>query len=172
MTNNERVWMTRKAYIGLQMQLAALRAGAGSEVSNLANDTDNVTAERQARQARINRIHDLIANAIVGEDPPNDGLAEPGMVLTVRYDATGETETFLLGLRGAEDADMEVYSPQSPLGSAIVGARPGEQRRYYIPNGAKLSVTLLGAVPYGTYASSTGEPYQPVSARKSRPAVA
>lgn len=48
-----------------------------------------------------------------------------GMVLTVRYDETGDTETFLLGIRGAEYDDMKVYSVQSPLGTAILGARPG-----------------------------------------------
>ena len=68
----------------------------------------------------------------------DDGVAEPGMVLTVRYDDTGEIETFLLGVRGVEDADIDVYSMQSPLGSAIAGARVGEQRTYSIPSGANL----------------------------------
>ena len=94
-------------------------------------------------------------NAVVGEDPPDDGLAEPGMVVTIRYDDTGDTETFLLGVRGAEYGDMEVYSVQSPLGAAIVGARPGERRSYESPSGRRLNVTLLKAVPYGIHA---GEP--------------
>jgi transcription elongation GreA/GreB family factor len=74
------------------------------------------------------------------------------MVLTIRYDDDGETETFLLGVRGAEDSELEVYSVHSPLGSAIAGARPGEQRTYTIPSGANLPVTLLSAVPYGAHA--------------------
>ena len=88
---------------------------------------------------------------MVGEDPPDDGVAEPGMVLTVRYDDTGEIETFLLGVRGVEDADIDVYSMQSPLGRAIAGAHVGEQRTYSIPSGANLPVTLLKAVPYGMH---------------------
>jgi len=112
---------------------------------------DNSIASHRARQARINQIHDMLANAIVGEHPPNDGVAEPGMVLTVRYDDTGEIETFLLGVRGAEDADIEVYSAQSPLGSAIIGARQGEQRTYSSPGKDSVPVTLLDAVPYGMY---------------------
>jgi transcription elongation factor GreA len=83
------------------------------------------------------------------------------MVLTVRYDDTGEIETFLLGVRGVEDADIDVYSMQSPLGRAIVGARPGEQRTYSIPSGVNLPVTLLKAVPYGIH---TPKPAQPQSA--------
>lgn len=90
-------------------------------------------------------------NAVVGEDPPDDGIAEPGMVLTIRYDETGDTETFLLGVRGAEYGDMDVYSNQSPLGAAIEGARPGERRTYTLPSGAALTVTLLEAVPYGIH---------------------
>ena len=102
-------------------------------------------------QARIQQIHDLLVNAVVGEDPPNDGIAEPDMVLTIRYDDTGDTETFLLGVRGAEYGDMEVYSNQSSLGAAITGARLGERRTYTLPSGAALTVTLLKAVPYGIY---------------------
>lgn len=75
--------------------------------------------------------------------------ATSGMVLTVRYDASGETETFLLGRRFGKDADIPVYSTLSPLGHAIAGARPGEQRDYMIPHErCPVSVTLLRAVPY------------------------
>ena len=69
----------------------------------------------------------------------------------MRYDDTGEIETFLLGVRGVEDADIDVYSMQSPLGRAIAGAHVGEQRTYSIPSGANLPVTLLKAVPHGMH---------------------
>ena len=152
MTSTERLWMTREAHTRLQNELAALRSRPSIEVPDDFMDyDDNLVAKYSARQARIRQIQDLLSNAVVGEDPPNDGIAEPGMVLTVRYDDTGEIETFLLGVRGAEDADIDVYSMQSPLGSAIAGARPGEQRTYSIPSGANLPVTLLKAVPYGMH---------------------
>ncbi|MGY4650707.1 transcription elongation GreA/GreB family factor [Mycobacterium sp. URHB0021] len=163
MTTAQGVWMTRRAYIRLQAELAGLRSQPAIEVPDDFMDYDNnVVAAYRARQARIGQIHDLLANAIVGEDPPDDGVAEPGMVLTVRYDDTGDTETFLLGVRGAEDADIEVYSAQSPLGSAIVGARPGEQRTYSIPSKDTVPVTLLDAVPHGLCAHRRFRP-QPVS---------
>jgi transcription elongation factor GreA len=153
MITTERVWMTRRAYIRLQAELAGLRSQAGIEVPDDAMDVDdNLVAGHRARQARIRQIQDLLTHAVVGEDPPDDGIAEAGMVLTVRYDDTDETETFLLGVRGAEEADMEVYTLQSPLGSAIAGAIPGERRTYSIPSGAEVSVTLLNAVPYGSAA--------------------
>ena len=103
------------------------------------------------RAARVRQLQEILANAVVGEDPPNDGVAEPGMVLTVRYDDTADEETFLLGLRAAEPdgGGLEVYSPASPLGRAVTGARPGDRRSYQVPNGATVHVTLLRAVPYG-----------------------
>ena len=152
MTSTERLWMTREAHTRLKTELAALRSRRGIEVpEDFMDYDDNLMAAHLARQARIHQIQELLGNAVVGEDPPDDGIAEPGMVLTVRYDDTGEIETFLLGVRGVEDADIDVYSMQSPLGRAIAGAHVGEQRTYSIPSGANLPVTLLKAVPYGMH---------------------
>lgn len=142
MADPQRVWMTPQAHDRLEAELAELQ-----EPGAVTEDLD----EQQARQARIHQIHELLANAVVGEDPPDDGVAEPGMVLTVRYDDGGDTETFLLGVRADDQRDMEVYSTQSPLGKAITGARRGEQRSYQVPSGATVSVTLVDAVPYGRH---------------------
>ena len=82
-------------------------------------------------------------------------VAKSGMVLTIRYDATGETETFLLGRRFGKEAGLPVYSTLSPLGHAIAGARPGERRVYMIPHEARpVFVTLLSAVPYRPVATT------------------
>lgn len=145
MTDSQGVWMTQQTKDRLLAELAEL-----SE-PHIGSGTGDIT-EQQARQARIHQIHDLLAVAVVGEDPPDDGVAEPGMVLTVRYD-DGDTETFLLGVRDDDQSGLEVYSPQSPLGKAITGARPGEQRSYQVPSGANVTATLLEAVPYSLHQS-------------------
>ncbi|MGH3637188.1 MAG: GreA/GreB family elongation factor, partial [Mycobacterium sp.] len=117
MTNAQRVWISPQAYERLQRELATLRELCANGTAN--TDTDeNAAVVQRVWQARIQQIHDMLVDAVVGEDPPDDGIAEPGMVLTIRYDDTGDTETFLLGVRGAEFGDMEVYSNQSPLGVA------------------------------------------------------
>ncbi len=155
MTNAQRVWISPQAYERLHRELVTLRQlSAGTNHDDDADE--NATAVRRAWQVRIQQIHDLLINAVVGEDPPDDGVAEPGMVVTIRYDDTGDVETFLLGVRGAEYGDMEVYSIQSPLGAAILGARPGERRSYRLPSGAQLSVTLVRAVPYGIHTAEVG----------------
>ena len=138
MTSSEPVWMTRQARIRLQNELAALRSRPHIDVpEDFMDYDDNLVANYTARQARIRQIQDLLTNAVVGEDPPDDGIAEAGMVLTVRYDDTGEIETFLLGVRGVEDADIDVYSMQSPLGRAIVGARVGRAAHLLHPQWGK-----------------------------------
>lgn len=76
-------------------------------------------------------------------------VAKSGMVVTIRHDATGESETFLLGRRFGKGAGLPVYSTLSPIGRAVLGARPGERRIAMIPHDTRpVSVTLLSAVPY------------------------
>ncbi|ORB75315.1 transcription elongation factor GreAB [Mycobacterium scrofulaceum] len=151
MTSVQPAWLSPQAYGRLQRELATLRESCDAD----ADADEYCDAVRRARRLRI---HDLLVNAVVGQDPPDDGIAEPGMVLTVRYDDTGEVETFLLGTRGAEHDDVEVYSVHSPLGSAITGARPGERRSYVPPSGVRLTVTLVWAVPYGIHRRATVTP--------------
>ena len=160
MTSTQRIWMTRQDYTRLHNELAALRLRRSIEVPDDFMDYDaNLVTGYPARRARIREIQDLLTNAVVGEEAVGGRIAEPGMVLTIRYDATGETETFLLGRRFGEGADVTVYSTLSPLGHAIAGARPGEQRIYSIPNETRpLLVTLLEAVPYGMHVAKSPRP--------------
>ncbi|AEV72914.1 transcription elongation factor [Mycolicibacterium rhodesiae NBB3] len=150
MTSINQVWISAQAHERLHQELAALRDLCSTAAED-GETGENATAIQRARQKRIQQIHDLLVNAVVGEDPPDDGVAEPGMVVTVRFDDTGETESFLLGLRGVEHGDTEVFSIESPLGAAVLGARVGERRAYRLPSGAELSVTVLTAVPYGLH---------------------
>ena len=145
MEPTQHVWMTRKAYLRLHVELATLRA---QSVTDSSGGEGRLTARDQP--SHIRQLQDLIAHALVGEDPP-DGIAGPGMVVTVRYDDTGATQMLLLGLRGAEDADIEVCPPDSLLGRSITGSRPGERC-----SGFGEPVTLLDAVPYTKYADKAG----------------
>ncbi|TQM33487.1 GreA/GreB family elongation factor [Nocardia bhagyanarayanae] len=158
MTTPQRVWISQDAHQRLQAELDELRALLDRDAVDSGSTDENRIALQRARQARINHILDMLTHAVVGEDPPDDGVAEPGMVLTVRYDDTGDTETFLFASRAAEHGDIEIYSPQSPLGEALLGARTGEQRTYRTPAGATVPVTVLAAVPYSLHRSREGEP--------------
>lgn len=157
MATSTRVWISPQAHERLYRELDTLRFLFSAGIAD--EDTDeNANAVRRAWEKRMQQIHDLLINAVVGEDPPDDGVAEPGMVVTIRRDATGDTETFLLGVHGAEYADMPVYSIESPLGAAIAGARPGQRSTYQLPNGIPMAITLLKAVPYGLHIADLTQP--------------
>ena len=63
----------------------------------------------------------------------------------------GDEMVFLLGSREVGgDTDLDVYSEKSPLGSALVGRRPGDTTEYAAPNGTKIPVKILAARPFGS----------------------
>ncbi|WP_082953008.1 GreA/GreB family elongation factor [Mycobacterium sp. 852002-10029_SCH5224772] len=160
MTTIQRFRMTPQQYTRLHDELAGLRSRRGVEVpDDLMDYNPNRRARQSVRRARISQIEGLLSNAVVvGEGAAFDPVAEAGMVLTIRYDDTGETETFLLGRPCPEDAGIKAYSMASPLGRAMAGARPGDERFYAIPDGTGRCVTLLKAVPYGMYAMKSRGP--------------
>jgi transcription elongation factor GreA len=141
--NTEQVWLTHDAHHRLKRELAALLA----EREFGAADSSDVTDQEQ-RELRIRHLQEVLRSAVVRE-PPDDGVAEPGMVLTVRFEGEDETETFLMADReGATSRGLEVCSPRSPLGRALTGAVDGEQREYTTPGGTRMKVTLVNAVPH------------------------
>ena len=81
----------------------------------------------------------------------SESVALIGSVVRVYYNGDESTkETFLMGTRGEGSGkeDLEIYSPDSPLGRALLGAKVGETREYEAPNGKTVSVTVMTAEPY------------------------
>ncbi|KGN37412.1 transcription elongation factor GreA [Knoellia subterranea] len=102
--------------------------------------------EQGKNEARIRQLTQLLENAIIGETPPDDGIVEPGMLVTVEM--FGEEETFLLGSREIADGSLQVYSEQSPIGAAVNGKQAGDSTSYEAPNGKQIDVKILSAKPY------------------------
>ena len=161
MTDQGTVWLTQEAYDKLQAELEDLKgprrqeiiekiAAARDEGDLKENSGYHAAKDDQGKQeARIRQLEDMLRRAEVGETPPNDGIVEPGMVVTVRFDG-GDTEKFLLGAREnlSEGDTLDVYSPQSAMGSAINGKSKGDTVTYTAPNGKELSVEIVDAEPY------------------------
>ena len=156
------IWLTQDAYDKLAAELEHLKGPGRQEVVariSAARDEGDLkenggyhaAREEQGKlEGRIRQLEDMLRRAEVGETPPNDGVVEPGMVVTYKFvgDDDDEVETFLLGAREIEPDGLTVYSPQSPLGSAINGHTKGETVSYEAPNGKQLEVVIVDAVPY------------------------
>jgi transcription elongation factor GreA len=163
-TDPSTVWLTQDAYDKLTAELENLkgpvrqeivgRISAAREEGDLSeNGGYHAAREDQGKnEGRIRQLEAMLERAQVGETPPDDGVVEPGMKVTYKFvgDDDDEAETFLLGAREMEDVanGLKVYSPQSPLGTAINGASKGDTVSYEAPNGKTLEVVILDAVPY------------------------
>lgn len=109
-------------------------------------------------EARIKQISEVLANATTEREGVVEGVAHIGSVVHVYYNGDKEEkETFLIGTRAAatDNPDLEIYSEQSPLGAAVVGAQEGETREYTAPNGNTISVTIVSAAPYDSQLAAT-----------------
>ncbi|KAA1426056.1 transcription elongation factor GreA [Nocardioides antri] len=160
---DQTIWLTQDAYDKLVAELEDLKGPQRQEIVariSAARDEGDLkenggyhaAKDEQGRiEGRIRQLEDMLRKAEVGETPADDGVVEPGMVVTYKFEGDGddEAETFLLGAREIEPEGLTVYSPQSPLGSAIIGHKTGETVAYEAPNGKKLQVVILDAKPYG-----------------------
>lgn len=163
MTENV-AWLTQEAYDRVRAELDHLMGPARAEVAKRIeaaraegdlseNGGYHAAKEQQGHQeARIRQLQQLLQRAKVGEAPPDDGVVEPGMTVEIRFAGDDETETFLLGSRELlaldETVDIEVYSPQSPLGEAINGKRVGDTVSYETPTGVTVKVEIVSTKPY------------------------
>lgn len=165
-TDPNTIWLTQEAYDKLQAELdhlvnegreevTARIAAARDEGDLKENGGYHAAREEQGQmEARIRQLEDMLRRAEVGEAPDDPDEVAAGTQVTIAFDGdTSDTDTFLLGSRevlGLDDAadDINVYSPQSPLGTAILGKKKGDQVSYEAPNGKTLSVTVVEVKPF------------------------
>ncbi len=161
MTDADVTWLTAESKQRLQDELDALIANRGemaAEINERREEGDlkenggyHAAREEQGqKEARIRQLQALLKNAQIGEAPTQSGVALPGTVVTIHIgDDESNTQTFLLATREESvSTDLNVFSPSSPLGTAILDAKVGESRTYRVPSGAELTVTVVSAEPY------------------------
>ena len=136
-------FLTQEAYDRLKAELAELTGPARTEIAKKIdaarqegdlreNGGYHAAREEQGKmEARIRQLQQLLDTAIIGETPPDDGIVEPGMVVTVEM--FGDEETFLLGSREISDDSIQVFSEKSPIGAAVNGHSVGETVTYATP---------------------------------------
>ena len=154
------VWLTQEAHDRLRAeldQLVANRPAMAKEINDRREEGDlkenggyHAAREEQGKQeGRIRQLTDLLRKARVVAAPTTATNAALGTVITIKFTGDDDTEKFLLGSREiAGTTDLTVYSPESALGAAIVGAAPGATITYTAPNGKDISVKVLAVEPF------------------------
>ena len=154
-------WLTQEAYDRLKAELdhlsgpgrieIAQKIEAARQEGDLKENGGYHAAkdEQGIMEARIITVTNILNSSRVGTAPRTDGVVGPGMTVTIQFAGTEDEVTFLLASREESGSPIDVYSPRSPLGSAIAGKKVGETATYNLPNGRAASVEILEAVPYG-----------------------
>jgi transcription elongation factor GreA len=94
--------------------------------------------EQGHMEGRIRHLEHLLdADNHVIIEPNGDGSIGPGSIVTIVYegDDDDEAERYLVGHPEEQTEGLEVMSPQSPLGSALLGKAEGDWVEYQAPRG-------------------------------------
>lgn len=154
MSENAQTWLTQDAYDRLASELEYLVTVARHDISKKIQEAREegdlkenggyhaAKEEQGTIESRIDRLENILANAVVGEAPVSHGVVEQGVVVKVLL--RGSESEFLLGSQEiAAGTDIDVYSPDSPIGKAIMGLKIGDETSFFAPNGRQVDVKIL-----------------------------
>ena len=123
----------------------ARKIEAARELGDLSENGDyHAAKEEQGKmEGRIAHLSAILENHVIVEA---GGTSEVrvGSVVTIRYEGDDDTERYLIGSIEERHDDLEVMSPGSPLGSALLGSKAGDTVTYAMPSGATLAVEIVG----------------------------
>ena len=149
--------LTRAEFDELATELQELRTTHQAELADRLRDArdygspgDNedvlaVHEEVSVSVARIARLEKLLRSAPI-VDREFDGCVSLGCTVRVAGDGGRIAEYVLIGRRGEASARHEV-SWESPVGRALLGARPGQLVRVELPDGRDRSLRILHVTP-------------------------
>jgi transcription elongation factor GreA len=156
------VWLAKSAYDQLAAQLEDMkgpqRQAIVAEISAARDEGDlkenggyHAAREAQGRlEGEIQQLEALLRSADSTE-PADDGTVAAGKLVSYKYDgdADDEAETFLLAaIEMKPFFDGDVFSPQAPIGQALLGHKAGETVAFTGPTGREIKVQVLSASPY------------------------
>ena len=146
--------LTREAYDRLSAELEELRTvgrtriaqaiEAARALGDLSENGDyHAAKDEQGRmEARIRQLEALLKNPEIVEERSTSDVAV-GSIVTIRFEGEDDTEQYVVGNMAEASGDLHAVSPDSPLGSALMGKSAGHTLEYETPNGAKLKVEIV-----------------------------
>ena len=99
--------------------------------------------EQGHMEGRIRQLEHFLDGAEILEIG-EEGVVAPGTIVTIMYegDSEADAETYLVGHMEEKTGDLDIMSPQSPIGAALLGSAEGSWVEYQAPNGV-LRVQVL-----------------------------
>ena len=118
----------------------ATSAGATGDAADRAGNVEAIIRLEEL-DARIASLHEKLsappAQRMVGD------TVQVGSRVQLRFGGEAEAEAFLVGMLEEAIGSVEVITPTSPLGKALLGARSGDEVAYRSAAGATLTATLV-----------------------------
>jgi len=114
------------------------------ELGDLSENGDyHAAKEEQGKMAgRILHLANLLEHGEIVEGGKATDV-QPGVIVGLRYEGDEEVERYLLGSIEERVEGVEVMSPGSALGVALVSHKVGDVVEYETPTGARLKVEIV-----------------------------
>jgi transcription elongation factor GreA len=92
--------------------------------------------EQGHMEGRIRQLEHILDTAEIIDNAP-EGEVGPGTIVTILYEGDDDdaAERYLVGNMEEKAGGLDVMSPDSPLGAALIGASAGTWVEYQAPNG-------------------------------------
>ena len=97
--------------------------------------------EQGKMESRIRQLQAMLEDVEIVQAAPSDGAVRVGSVVTIDFGG-GDTEKYLVGNIEEQRDDVEVVSPDAPLGQALLGKQVGADVTYHV-GGRDLTVKLV-----------------------------
>jgi transcription elongation factor GreA len=107
------------------------------ELGDLSENGDyHAAKEEQGKmEGRIGHLARLLEDAIIVEATGDTETVTAGSVVSIYYEGDDESERYLIGSIEERRPDLDVISPSSPLGEALLGQTVGSTVEYQAPGG-------------------------------------
>ena len=114
----------------------ARKIEAARELGDLSENGDyHAAKEEQGKmEGRIAHLAQMIENSEIVEAAEGDVVSH-GSVVGIRYEGDDDVERYLVGSIEERRDGLDVVSPGSPLGEALIGAKLGDDVSYQSPAG-------------------------------------
>jgi len=158
--NTASTWLTQESFDRLSAELVERSGPMRSEITKkieLAREEGDLKEnggyhaareEQGKNEARVRQLKQMLENAQIGTPPSDTGTIAIGHVVTVEF-ADGDSERFwLVSREEAVHSNMDVYSPDSPLGNAVIGKKQGDTSSFELPNGKEITIAIKKVETY------------------------